>query len=143
MIPILNPYASNSYINNLSAYGTSKRQNSLRGLLNTIRSSPRVSSPSSFLALTRLKSSVKKSEYNPFSGLQALMVPLFVPIQMELLSDRSIRLSFKKDATPCEISASLSISPIRKPPPAPRPPTGYRVMADLGPVVRTFTLSAT
>ena len=42
--------------------------------------------------------------------------------------------SFKNKDTPCAINPSLSISPIRNPPPAALPPRGCRVNVVIGPV---------
>lgn len=42
-----------------------------------------------------------------------------------------------KNGVPCDMSASLSISPTRPPPPLLRPLTGCFVTASTGPVLRT------
>ena len=55
----------------------------------------------------------------------------------------SIRLSRKNRDMPCPASASRSISPIRRPPCAPRPPVGCRVLCSLRPSARAFHLSST
>lgn len=53
------------------------------------------------------------------------------------LSEQSMNLSCIKNGVPCDINASLSISPIRPPPPLFRPFTGCLVTASTGPVLRT------
>ena len=57
-------------------------------------------------------------------GLYIGIVPHPTQIGMIVPSDRSINDSFTNDIPPCAIIASRSISPILRPPCAPRPPVG-------------------
>ena len=59
------------------------------------------------------------------------------------LSERSITLSLINPRTPCEIRASRSISPIRKPPPARFPEGGCLFLSVILPVSRALILSIT
>ena len=70
----------------------------------------------------------------PFSGLTIPGIPVLSDIYIEYLSALSIRDSFKKREAPCPNKLSRSISPILKPPPAARPPTGCLESIVIGPV---------
>ena len=76
-------------------------------------------------------------------SLKIGIVPHPLQIRNCALSERSIIDSFKKSAMPWPTIVSRSISPIRKPPCAPRPPVGWCVFCSLRPSARAFHLSST
>ena len=78
---------------------------------------------------------------NSCRSLKIGIVPHPLQIQNSVPSERFIIDSCRNPDTPCAISESRSISPIRIPPSLPRPPVGWCVFCSRRPAPRALSLS--